>query len=217
MRILDLFAGAGGAAMGYHRAFPDAEIVGVDIAPQPRYPFTFVQADAMEYPLDGFDFIHASPPCQAYSRLRHLPWLRDKDYPMLIDGTRERLTATPGPWVMENIEDAPLDPSVVLCGTMFGLPLYRHRRFESSVLVLAPAHQRHQHVIYAGRKLGSRYSANSGGVVGVYGHQAGPGIDAVKAVMGIDWMNRHELTQAIPPAYTEWIGHQLAPLFEVAA
>ena len=82
-RLLDLFCGAGGAAMGYHRAGFD--VVGVDIESQSRYPFEFHQADAMTYSLDGFDAIHASPPCQGYSRLRHLPWLKDRVYPMLIE------------------------------------------------------------------------------------------------------------------------------------
>ena len=95
IRVLDLFCGAGGAAMGYYRAFgPDTEIVGVDIEPQPRYPFVFVQADAIEFMEDGrgagFDFYHASPPCQGYSRMRHLPWLKGREWPLLIDPVRDR-------------------------------------------------------------------------------------------------------------------------------
>jgi DNA (cytosine-5)-methyltransferase 1 len=215
-RLLDLFCGAGGAAMGYARA--GFEVVGVDIATQPHYPFEFHQGDAITFPLEGYDAIHASPPCQGYSRMRHLPWLKDNEYPMLIEPVRARLRNSGVPWVIENVEDAPLDPSFVLCGTMFDLPLYRHRRFESNMLVLSPQHDgKHRHVIWGGRKLGSRYSSNSGGVIGVFGHVAGPGIEAARDAMGIDWMTRDELIQAIPPAYTEFIGAQLLAALESAA
>ena len=207
--LLDGFCKAGGATRGYQMA--GFYVVGVDIEPQPHYcGDEFIQADFFDVPLDGYDAIHVSPPCQGYSRMRHLPWLREKEYPLLIEPVRQRLRGAGVPWVIENVEDAPLDPSFVLCGTMFGLPLYRHRRFESSHLMLSPQHDgSHRHVIWGGRKLGSRYSANSGGVVGVYGHVAGPGIDIARAAMGVDWMTRDELAQAIPPAYTEFIGEQL--------
>ena len=102
-RLLDLFCGAGGAAVGYHRA-GFTEIVGVDIKPQPRYPFTFIQADAMTYPLDGFDAIHASPPCQGYSIMKNLPWLRHRVYPLLILPTRERLAASGGPYMIQKLK-----------------------------------------------------------------------------------------------------------------
>ena len=113
MRLLDLFCGAGGAAMGYHRA--GFEVVGIDIAPQPNYPFEFVQADAMEFPLDGFDAIHASPPCQAYTALA------TGKHPRLIEPMRERLASSGVPWVIENVVGAPLRQPVLLCGSMFGL------------------------------------------------------------------------------------------------
>lgn len=204
MRIVDLFCGAGGAAMGYHQAWPGAEIVGVDIAPQPRYPFAFVQADAMTYPLDGFDFIHASPPCQGYSRMRHLPWLKDREYPLLLADTWERLDATGTAWAIENVEDAPMPSSIVLCGRMFGLPMFRHRRFGTSSLLLTPAHPRHTDVIHAGRRnLATRYRQGGGrDVAGLF-----PGTTA--SDVGLGWMSQREASQAIPPAYTRFIGEQL--------
>jgi DNA (cytosine-5)-methyltransferase 1 len=219
-RLLDLFCGAGGAAVGYHRAGFD--IVGVDINPQPRYPFEFHQADALTFPLDGYDAIHASPPCQGYSRMRRLPWLAGKTYPMLLEPTWEQLAGNGVPWVIENVMDAPMPYSTVLCGWTFGLPIYRHRRFGASILIMAPPHRKHVHVIAPGhRNINDRRTA-SGGVMGVLpygttqlivadpaGHTAGSAAPHVKAAMGIEWMTRDELTQAIPPAYTEHIGGQL--------
>ena len=156
MRLLYLFCGAGGAGMGYHRA--GFEVTGVDIAPQPRYPFKFIQSDALEYlAAHGaeYDVIHASPPCQGYSRLRHLPWLKDRVYPMLIDKTRELLDKTGKPWIIENVEDSPL-VGITLCGLMFGLNVYRHRKFEMSTFMLQPPHQPHQVVIGSGRMINDR-------------------------------------------------------------
>lgn len=211
MKLLDLFSGAGGAAMGYYRAgFTD--ITGVDLAPQPRYPFRFVQADALGF-LRGlisggnanrFDLIHASPPCQGYSRMRFLPWLRDNDYPLLIDETRELLEESGVPYVIENVSDAPLDGGL-LCGASLGLSLSRHRRFECRPFILFPPCPGHN-VIEPGRaSLSTRYS-RSGGVTGVMN-----GVSAEEATE-IDWMIRRELAQAIPPAYTEYIGNQMRAL-----
>lgn len=202
--LLDLFCGAGGAAMGYHRAGFD--VVGVDIAPQPRYPFRFHQADAMTFPLDGFDAYHASPPCQGYSRMRHLPWLADRTYPLLLAATWDRLAATQRPWILENVEDAPMPHSAVLCGWTLGLPFYRHRRFGSSHLLLAPPHRRHVHTIApGGANLSKRYQ--QGGSVATFGalRTAGSAADA----MGIGWMTQRELSESIPPAYTEYVGAQI--------
>jgi DNA (cytosine-5)-methyltransferase 1 len=182
--------------MGYHRAGFD--VVGVDIANQRHYPFEFHQADAMTYPLDGFDAIHASPPCQGYSRMRHLPWLAGKEYPLLIDPVRDMLEATGMPWVIENVEDAPMPYSTVLCGRTFGLPIYRHRRFGSNILIMAPPHLRHDLVISAGRLLGDR------GRVSTWERQS-----RMPDAMGCPWMTQKEVAQAIPPAYTEFIGAQL--------
>ena len=132
MRILDLFCGAGGAAAGYHRAFPNAEIVGVDIVPQPRYPFTFIQADALEFPLDGFDFVHASPPCQAFTAYRRRGGGVGDGYPDLIAVVRARLLCHDATYVIENVPGAPLHHPVQLCGSSFGLNVRRHRLFETS-------------------------------------------------------------------------------------
>lgn len=202
--LLDLFCGAGGCSVGYHRAGFD--VVGVDNRPMPRYPYEFIQADALDYlerHYDEFDAIHASPPCQGYSRMRHLPWLKGREYPMMIPATREALDATGVPWVMENVEDAPMLNGIVLCGATLGLKVYRHRRFESNILLFAPPHKKHRVVIGRGRMLNDRQSANDDGWVSLVGK--GDGAEP----MGIDWMSRDELAQAIPPAYTEFIGRQL--------
>jgi DNA (cytosine-5)-methyltransferase 1 len=200
-RLLDLFCGAGGAAMGYHRAGFD--VTGVDIRPQPRYPFAFVQADALDYCREhgrAFDVIHASPPCQAYSPLRALnPGI---EYPDLLPITRATLCSSGVPWVIENVMSAPLG-GVVLCGGMFGLRTYRHRRFESSAFLWRPDHPRHR-VRTSTRTRRSDWDAglhvSVTGDVGVY-----VGLQA----LGIDWMTGAELSQAVPPAYTEYLGRQL--------
>lgn len=203
MRLLDLFCKAGGAAVGYHRAGFD-EIVGVDIEPQSRYPFKFVQADALEYVAEHgaeFDVIHASPPCQAYSVTRSL---HDNEYPDLVDVTRSALERAGVPYVIENVVGAPLRTVVILCGTMFdGLRVYRHRLFESNVLIPQPFHPAHiEPTIQRG------YAAEWDGFVTIAGGHNVP-VSISKNAMQIDWMTRDELSQAIPPAYTEYIGRYL--------
>ena len=306
MRLLDLYCGAGGAALGYHRAGFD-EIVGVDIVNQPRYPFQFVQADALEFladhggEFDEFDAIHASPPCQGYSIMHNLPWLRGQDYPLLILPTIEMLEALGKPYVVENVMGARHGSKTLkkrgleahglkagwLCGTMFGLPFYRHRLFATNWMWLAPGHPKHklnlhprsERYVYGGTVrglpggaagldvrprenpvnsgwrqyhdgalnirpgyekvpfsyptiVGERLRANGrpkdskiglsngmpetqlanwqngaqGNGVGI-GHAKGWRLAA--EAMGIDWMKRDELTQAIPPAFTEFIGRRL--------
>jgi DNA (cytosine-5)-methyltransferase 1 len=209
MRLLDLFCKAGGAAMGYHRAGFD-EIVGIDIEPQKRYPFEFVQCDALEYVRDHwmeFDAIHASPPCQAHSKLRHCsknkPW--HKEYPDLIPQTRNMLLRTSIPWVIENVVGARMPYSITLCGTMFkGLRVYRHRLFETSFFMMEPSHPKH--VIKAnGKGIRRKEQYEAGSFLTVCGHIGRYCGDAMK----IDWMTGAELSQAIPPAYTEYIGRQL--------
>lgn len=201
MKLLDLFCKAGGAGMGYHRA--GFEVVGVDIEPQPNYPFEFVQADAMTFPLDGFDVIHASPPCQRYTQLGTRENL--SHYPDLVDAIRERLQAAGVTWVIENVPGAPLRKPIVLCGAMFGLRSYRHRLFECSKALKVPEHPKH--VVRVNRRGENRreHWANGGfiTITGDVGTYCGP------EAMGIDWMTGNELSQAIPPAYTEWIGRQL--------
>ncbi len=204
-RLLDLFCGAGGAALGYHRA--GFEVVGVDIEPQPRYPFEFYQGDALDYPLDGFDVIHASPPCQGYvQRNKNLP----TKWPKLIEPIRERLRGLH--YVIENVEGAPLLSPIRLCGTMFSLPLRRHRLFEGPQLrgVIPPpcdhwgtvAHGQFAAVYAKGGK-GPRHGR------GVREPGPRPGAPSWEEAMGIDWMTTNGLTQAVPPAYTEYIGRQL--------
>jgi DNA (cytosine-5)-methyltransferase 1 len=211
-RLLDLFCGAGGAAMGYHRTGFD--ILGVDIAPQPHYPFEFIQADALDFPLDGFDAIHASPPCQGYlnehfrvtpsGHIRH-------DHPRLIEPIRDRLLATGRPYVIENIPSARrwLREPIQLCGSSFGLAVRRHRLFESNVPMMA---QPCAHHLQREPKYATQFRPKNGQnplacVMQVYGN--GKGAMHWPAAMGIDWMRRKELTQAIPPAYTEHIGPYL--------
>ena len=200
-KLLDLFCGAGGCSVGYHRAGFD--VVGVDIKPQPRYPYKFVQADAMTFPLDGFDVVHASPPCQAYTVSAQSQRNAGKVYPDLLRETRELLEANGAPWVIENVPGAPMRADFRLCGCFFDLELRRERWFETSWngFALLPPH-RHTHPVPS--------------VVG-YGTPTwvreklgyNPTIQQYRASMGIDWMNRNELSQAIPPAYTEFIGKQL--------
>lgn len=211
--LLDLFCGAGGCAVGYHRA--GFRVVGVDIKPQKRYPFTFVQADALEYVRrfgKHFDAIHASPPCQQYTALRSLT---KKEYPDLLAQTRNLLIASGKPWVIENVPGAPLHYGVMLCGTMLdGLRVYRHRWFETSFWMWQPEHPKHKVLAGAkGTKGGRQRKAHyeSGGfvtVAGDVGSYCGP-------AMGIDWMTGDELSQAIPPAYTEFIGRQLIRFFRL--
>jgi DNA (cytosine-5)-methyltransferase 1 len=224
--LLDLYSGAGGAAAGYDRA--GFEVVGVDLAPQPRYPFTFIQADALAYlaalspaDLDRFAAIHASPPCQAYSRGTGKERAAGKVYPDLLPPTRAALEATGLPWIIENVPGAPMRPDFILCGSMFGLPgLRRHRWFETSWHGFAFA-------------LSCDHSGDAVTVVGNGPHSRSPlyrkrravmqsGENAEqwwselkKAAMGIDWMNRNELSEAIPPAYTEYLGSHLADKLKV--
>lgn len=202
MRLLDLYSGAGGSAVGYNRAGFD-EIVGVDIAPQKHYPFAFVLGDAIEYcRLHGreFDAIHASPPCQKYSSMGHVQ--KDRQYPDLVAPTREALIATGKPYIIENVVGAPLREPIVLCGTMFGLRTYRHRLFESNVILVVPTHPKHTvRVAKAGRPV------HGGEFISVVGHFSD--IALGRTAMGIDWIGRDKLAQAIPPAYTEYIGRQL--------
>ena len=210
-KLLDLFCGAGGASMGYHHA--GFEVVGVDIRPQPRYPFAFVQADALEYVAahgHEFDVIHASPPCQAYTRLRRLvegKTGQKRAYPDLVAPTREALRATGRIYVIENVEGAPLEHPIMLCGEMFGLRVFRHRFFEVSVFLLAPPHPKHPRgSTTASHRGGNSSFANGATHITVAGnaYRAEDG----RVAMGIDWMTRRELSQAIPPAYTRWVGEQ---------
>jgi DNA (cytosine-5)-methyltransferase 1 len=190
--------------MGYHQAGFD--VVGIDINPQPRYPFKFFQADIREIPnfyLAAFDAVHASPPCQAYTPLGALH--PHKSYPDLIAFTRDLLRGSGVPYVMENVMSAPLlkEQSIVLCGEMFGLRTYRHRRFESSLPLVAPDHPTHVKLTATKQRKARWADGWHVSITGDVGTYVGP------EAMGIDWMSGNELCEAIPPAYTRFIGEQL--------
>jgi DNA (cytosine-5)-methyltransferase 1 len=220
-RLVDLFCGAGGCSVGYHRAGFD--VVGVDIEPQPNYPFEFHQADAMTFPLDGFDAVHASPPCQAHSAM-NVMW-NARPHADLVPGTRDRLVAAAVPYVIENVVGAPLIHPVTVCGAGLGLGtdshmLARHRLFECSFPLLVPP-----------------CTHGSKPTIGIYGDHARDrrrvpgapnpdrgmpfgaayGLKLARQAMGIDWMNWREISQAIPPAYTEHIGGYLMNAVQRAA
>jgi DNA (cytosine-5)-methyltransferase 1 len=221
-RLLDLFCGAGGAAMGYHRAGFD--VVGVDIEPQPNYPYEFIQADALRteeygYPsrvliAAEFDAIHASPPCQSFTAYRRTGNVGY--YPDLIDPTRRLLQATGLPWVMENVVcDLLIDP-VLYCGTMLDPPLeiQRHRLFETNWDLEPPIWPCRHKLNGRDRYPGGRSKQRTGKSTGLVRATIEIGswdipLRTQQQAMGIDWMTLEELSEAIPPAYTEFIGAQL--------
>ncbi len=234
LKILDLFCGAGGAAMGYYRAFQaagiDVDITGVDITPQQNYPFAMRVGDAMEWSLRGYDFVHASPPCQEYSFSRFLRNATTPDHdvhPMLIAEIHKRLCAAGVPYVIENVEGAPMpENNIMLCGSMFGLPIRRHRlfAFPAQVMVLAPyqcQHKRNEPIINA--IAGKIRGYGSLSTDHIYTKANGQLCrrehclrkETGQQAMGIDWMTVEEMCQAIPPAYTEWIGRQIINILRV--
>lgn len=202
-RVLDVYSCQGGAGMGYHLA--GAEVTGVDINPQPRYPFVFTAGDALE--VIGawgkrFDLIHASPPCQHYSATQRI---QGNDHPDLIGPTRDALNATGRPWVIENVGDALpwMNDPVMLCGAMFGLHTYRHRYFETGggFTFTAPEHPWHERpTVKMGRRIqpGDWYHA-----VGNFS-----GVAYVREDLGVPWMNRDGIRECIPPAYARYVGEQ---------
>jgi DNA (cytosine-5)-methyltransferase 1 len=217
VKLLDLFCKAGGAAMGYHRA--GFEVTGVDIKNQKRFPFEFIQADAIEVLNDldfisQFDMITASPPCQTHSATRHL---RDAQGGTtkkidLIPETRAGLIASGKTYVIENVVGAPLINPITLCGSSFNLKVRRHRMFESNVQLMGlPCDHKSQ-----GRPVGV-YGAMNDNPQGmdrktgkyVFGGKTAETIEQAREAMAIDWMIWGELVEAIPPAYTEFIGKQL--------
>lgn len=206
-RLLDLFCGGGGATRGYQIA--GFHVTGVDIAPQPNYVGDeFVQADALEFPLDGFDAVHASPPCQhwtAYKRRRN----HVGEAPELVDAIRQHIGAGTisrfVPVVIENVRGAPLRCPIMLCGSAFGLDVRRHRYFEVHPLPLFTPGCFHGAQTPRFPPATNRTNLRRTVEVGVWRIP----LDIQQEAMGIDWMTREELSQAIPPAYTEWIGTQL--------
>lgn len=217
-RLLDLFSCAGGAAKGYHDAGFD--VVGVDINPQPRYPYEHHVTDALGFVREHghkFDAIHASPPCQTFSRTRTL---HSNDHPDLVEPTRQALIASGKPWVIENVVGAPLIDPLRLCGTEFnmttpdvdGVPLklVRHRLFESNIELHGNGGCAHDRTI----QTATVYGAGGGWTPA---HRDNPDrrggyiphTDVIKALLGIDWMTKHEMSQVVPPVMAEHIGRQL--------
>ena len=205
MKLLDIFCGAGGASTGYHQA--GFEVEGIDIKHGKRYPFTYHRLDFNTLDVDmlrGYDFIHASPPCQTFSITKNLRNAQGKstDKVDLLEPTRKLLKESGVPYVIENVPGAPLINPVQLCGSSFGLKVRRHRLFESS-LPLTGSLCKHK---------------EQGRPVGVYGSmkdeipkggKTAESIEQARAAMGIDWMIWGELVEAIPPAYTEYLGRQI--------
>lgn len=201
--------------MGYHRA--GFEVVGVDINPQPHYPFEFHQADALTYPLEGFDVIHASPPCQEYSSLR---FMKTRQYAAILAETRQRLIDSGLRWVMENVANAPMHQGVLICGTALGLNVRRHRLFDCSHLIYGPGMCRHGpdninvygHGAwnYQPRADNSKYChwtrSNA--------HQSPLPIATARQAFECEWMTQAELAECVPPAYTEWIGRQVLAILQ---
>lgn len=239
MRVLDLYCGAGGASRGYVAAGYTVTGVDADPAPLRNYPYPSIRADALDVLaeptlLTGVDLIHASPPCQTYSITRHT---HADTHPDLLAATLEALHRTGLPWVIENVPGAPLDPALTLCGTMFGLQaddpatgrivaLRRHRLFASNLPLAAPA----ACTCLRTRRLDQgnlRPTRQADRIGGVYGGGSNdnrarkvrrggytPAKEVWVGLMGIDWMTRDQLAQAIPPAYTHWIGTLLRPHLE---
>ena len=202
-RIADLFCGAGGAGMGLHRA--GFEVVGYDIEPQPHYPFEFHQEDALAVDLSGFDAVWASPPCQAYTR-KSPTWGRERvtklEHPDLLAPTRDLLDKAALPYIIENVVGAPMNAQIMLCGSMFGLHIRKHRLFEGNwAMGFSPASCNHARL----------YNPWSG---------VGRTADKLRMAQGTPWIPMHggasrkngitgDLNNAIPPAYSEHLGRQL--------
>lgn len=204
-KLLDLCCGCGGAAMGYHRA--GFEVIGVDIVPQPDYPFEFWQMNGLSLDYEKlalFDAIHASPPCQQYSKSTAVARKRGKTYPDLYKPFKAMLVASGKPWIIENVPGSPAR-GIGLCGTMFNLGVFRHRIFESNIPLWLP----------------ERPCSCSDKRIGTDGYVTVAGDACTKlealAGMGIDWRvrSKRQLTECIPPAYTEFLGHQLIEHLEL--
>lgn len=202
-KLLDLYCGGGGASFGYELA--GFEVTGVDIVKQTNYVGDFVCDDAITFLLDcyaQYDCVHASPPCQAYSKLTASLRHRGKQYSDLVQVTRDALISTNLPYIIENVVGAPLIGPILLCGTMFNIPTYRHRLFESNIPLYTLEHK--PHVVkcnYPGRR------PKDGEFIEYAGHF--PGADIVKRFTGLTWLTTNQLAQSIPPQYTRFLGLQM--------
>ena len=184
--------------MGLHLAGHYVE--GVDNAAQPKYPFSFNLGDALNFPLEGFDFVWASPVCKRYSSATKTSKTAHR-HPDQIAAVRKKLSDWGGPYVIENVLGAPLINPVLLCGTMFDLKLYRHRIFESNFYIEQPVHPKHTaRVCKMGRP------PKRGEYINPVGHFSG--VAKAREAMDIDWLGQKELAQAIPPRYSEYIINQ---------
>jgi DNA (cytosine-5)-methyltransferase 1 len=200
--LLEVYSCQGGAAMGYARA--GWKVTCVDLAPQPRNPFPFYRADALDYIANHghrFQAITGGPPCQFYTKAQRI---QKNDHPELIAATREVMRASGKLYVIENVEEAKpyLNDPITLCGFTFGLRTYRHRLFESNAIITQPPHLEHHHpTVKMGRALGP----------GDFYHAVGnfSGVELVRQDMGVPWMDRDGIRECIPPAYAEHIGRQL--------
>lgn len=205
MKALDLYCGAGGASRGLADAGFD--VIGVDIKRRKNYPFAFIEGDALEVSTAGFDLIWASPPCQAYTQAAASQRNAGKVYPDLMAATRARLIESGTPYIIENTPGAPIRVDVILCGSMFGLKLIRHRWFECSFPVFCLANCQHS-IDYidvtgtGGRRINGRHDGKGGD------SKKPRSLNEAREAMGIDWMNRNELSQAIPPAYSKWLAQR---------
>lgn len=204
--LIDLFCGQGLASAGYAAA--GFEVHGVDIKPQPRYPFTFMRDDALAYLREKMwsvqhlvAAVHASPPCQGYSKTQRI-W--DTEWPDLVAPVRELLIETGLPWVIENVEGAPLRDPVTLCGSMFGLRTYRHRLFEAGGGLALPQPEHPEHVAPL-RKMGRR--PMPGDMIHAVGNFSG--VEEVRRDWGVPWANREGIREGLPPAYTRFIGEHI--------
>jgi DNA (cytosine-5)-methyltransferase 1 len=209
-RVLDLFCCAGGAGMGYWRAGFD--VVGVDIQPRPNYPFTFIQGDALDVMREmcqEFHLVHASPPCQPHTALTK-GTNRGREYADFLAEMRELCLWFGVDWVIENVAGAPMRADLNLCGEMFGLGVIRHRKFELGWIGSTPARQP-EHKRHRGPVRGWRHGVyRDGPYIAAYGKGGGKGsVAEMQTAMDITWTDVHEeLTEAIPPAYTAYIGRE---------
>jgi DNA (cytosine-5)-methyltransferase 1 len=209
-RLLDLFCCAGGASAGYSSAGFD--VTGVDIQEQPNYPFPFIRADALTLSpgfIASFDAVHASPPCQSYSDLARRNNNADK-WPRLIEPVRKLLVRSGVPYIIENVDGAPLVNAALLCGTMFSqLRVLRHRLFEANFLILTPSHRKHPKVhTFDRRKSHFGKTDEWKDFVQVTGG-GNCTLAAARDAMGIQWMTKREINESVPPAYSHFVGGQL--------